>query len=91
MNRGLYIGVTLILYALEIYLAIIVNDIGNVFGFIGTIAGTSLSFFIPSVVYYKAFNRYSEDNDPKTLYYIGIANFILGVASFGLFLYANVL
>lgn len=60
MNPLIYVAVTLALYGVEIYLAIVVQDIGNVFGFIGTIAGTSLSFFIPSVVYCRAFNKYAK-------------------------------
>ena len=60
MNPLIYVAVTLALYGVEIYLAIVVQDIGNVFGFIGTIAGTSLSFFIPSVVYCRAFKKYAK-------------------------------
>ena len=55
MNPIIYYVVTLVLYAVEVYLAIVVTNIGDVFGFIGTIAGTSLSFFIPSVLFCKSY------------------------------------
>ena len=90
MNPLLYIAISLALYGVEIWLAIVVQDIGNVFGFIGTIAGTSLSFFIPSVIYCKAFNKYAK-NESRTLYNISILNFLVGIAFFGLLLYSNVL
>ena len=53
---SLYYPTSILLYALEIYLSIQIDSISTVFGFIGTIAGTSLSFFIPSVLFYKAYN-----------------------------------
>ena len=91
MNPILYVGITLALYGVEIWLSIVVQDIGNVFGFIGTIAGTSLSFFIPSVVYCRAFNKFAAKGQDKCLYNVAILNFIVGLGFFGLLLYSNVL
>lgn len=51
MNPIIYNSVTVLLYVAEIIMAIVISDISKVFGFIGTIAGTSLSFFIPSVLF----------------------------------------
>ena len=90
MNPVLYYGITIGLYGVEIWLAIVIKDIGNVFGFIGTIAGTSLSFFIPSVIYCRAFNKFCLHED-RTLYYIAIVNFMVGIIFFGVFLYSNIL
>jgi hypothetical protein len=91
MNPFLYYTVSILLYGVEIWLAIVVSDIGNVFGFIGTIAGTSLSFFIPSVIYCKAFNKFAKKDESKILYNIAILNFTVGLGFFGLLLYSNVL
>ena len=94
MNPVIYYLATFVLYAMEIWLSIVVDDIGNIFGFIGTIAGTSLSFFIPSVLFCKAFNmfaskRYKQQN--RRLFVFSIVNFVLGIGFFGLFLYSNIL
>ena len=94
MNPLIYYFATFVLYSMEIWLAIVVNDIGNIFGFIGTIAGTSLSFFIPSVLFCKAFNmfaskRFKQKN--RQLFVLSIANFVVGIGFFGLFLYSNIL
>jgi amino acid permease len=90
MNPAFYIGLTLALYAVEIYLAIVVQDIGDIFGFIGTIGGTSLSFFIPSVLYFRACDKFGK-NESKTLYNFAIINFLMGIIFFGLLLFSNIL
>ena len=60
MNPWIYYLATFALYGLEIYLSIVIDDIGEIFGFIGTIAGTSLSFFIPSVLFCRAFSMFAS-------------------------------
>ena len=94
MNGYIYYPTTLILFILEVYLSIQVDSIAIVFGFIGTIAGTSLSFFIPSVLYFKAYNRYATVNEMKEYRYMylgSILNFVIGIGFFLLFLYSDVL
>jgi len=59
MSPWIYYSVTLSLYILEILAAIAISDIGNIFGFIGTIAGTSLSFFIPSILYLEGVKAFT--------------------------------
>jgi hypothetical protein len=59
MNPIIYYSVTIALYILEIYLSIIISDISDIFGFIGTIAGTSLSFFMPSIMFNIAYKKAS--------------------------------
>ena len=94
MNKWISHPTTLFLFVLEVYISIQVDSIAVVFGFIGTIAGTSLSFFIPSVVYIKAYNRYAStyEKEKYRFVYLGsIINFIIGIGCFLLFLYSNVL
>lgn len=60
MNPYIYYSVTILLFAIEIYLSIVIKDISKVFGFIGTFAGTSLSFFMPSIIFNIAYKNSSE-------------------------------
>lgn len=60
MNPIFYYSITLSLYGLEIFLSIIINDIGKVFGFIGAIATTSMTFFIPSLLFTMGYYKYAS-------------------------------
>ena len=94
MPLWIYVSTTILLYALEVYLSIVIDNIGNVFGFIGTIAGTSLSFFIPYVLFCRGYSMFASDSFMKEnacLYRASVVNFIVGIGFFGLFLYANIL
>lgn len=94
MNPVLYYGLTLLHYALIIYLSIVINDIGEVFSFIATFAGTGMCFFLPSVLFCKAFTAYATDEakEQNGIYYkLSIANFIVGIFLFGLFLASNIM
>ena len=94
MNPKIYLGATLFLYVVEIYLSILIDDLGNIFGFIGTIAGTSLPYFIPSVLFYKAYHLYGSDiYKEKNKWYLTIAkvNFVVGILLFFIFLYSNII
>jgi hypothetical protein len=55
MNLSIYAGASLGIYILEVVLAITIKDIGTVFGFIGTFASTSISYFIPSILFCKGY------------------------------------
>lgn len=61
MNPIIYYSVSILLYALEVFLSIVIKDISNVFNFIATIAGTSLSFFLPSAFYMVAIKKFGTD------------------------------
>ena len=94
MSPFLYYLTSIILYGLEVFLAILINDIGNVFGFIGTIAGTSLSFFIPSALFMLALKQFGDldtKRENNTLWWVSLVNAIVGVGLFVVFLYSNIL
>ena len=89
----LYVPLTLSLFALEVFLAIKVNDISTVFGYIGTIACTGLYFFLPSLMFQKAvdiFGSAEYKSGHSTLYLLCRINFWLGFVFFGLYLYSNI-
>ena len=62
MNSFTYYSVTFALFIVEVIMAILIKDISVVFSFIGTIAGTSLSFFIPSAFFMRAMTLYADDD-----------------------------
>jgi hypothetical protein len=90
MSPVIYNSLTLVLYGAEVWIAIVVASIGNVFGFIGAIGGSSLSFFIPSVIYCRAYSLHAK-NESKTLYWCSVVNFYFGIVFFGFLVYANIL
>ena len=45
MNPKIYYIATLLLYISEIGLSLVIDDIGLIFGFIGTFAGSGLFYF----------------------------------------------
>mmetsp|Transcript_32095 Transcript_32095/g.49076 ORF Transcript_32095/g.49076 Transcript_32095/m.49076 type:complete len:96 (+) Transcript_32095:1376-1663(+) len=93
MNPGIYYVATFLLYGIEIWLSALGINISVVFGYIGTIAGTSLSFFIPSWVFcagLKMFGSEEERRKQSCWYTISILNFVLGIGFFGVFLYADI-
>ena len=94
MNPVIYYSLTLLLYAIEVVLAFTIDDIGQIFGFIGTFSGCGMSYFLPSmfVIYgFPAFGtqEFQEKNQMwKKLAYV---NFFAGIFFFLLFLANNVL
>lgn len=93
MNPILYYGGTMALYGLEIFLSIIVKDIGQVFGFIGAIAGTSLSFFIPSLLFTLGYYKFTNEETKEKYKCLNIAsmiNFVAGLGFFAFFLFADI-
>ena len=64
------------------------------FSFIATFAGTGMCFFLPSVLFCMAFNRFATDEakEENGIYYkMSIFNFAVGILLFGLFLASNIL
>lgn len=94
MNPVFYYSITIALYAFEIFLSIIISDISKVFGFIGAIATTSMTFFIPSLLFSMSYYKFASFEDKKkyrTLNKISIVNFIAGIGFTVFFFYADIL
>merc|ERR1711935_754977 len=94
MNPAIYYSMTMVLYVLEIFLSIIIKDISQVFGFIGAIAGTSLSFFIPSILFSVGYSKFASERKKRKYRWLNIAawlNFIAGLGFFAFFLYADII
>jgi len=94
MNYGIYAVTAAIIYCAEAYIAIVVTNIGDVFGFVGTFAGTSISYFIPTILFCHGFNKFATVDYKHRFghwYKIAILNGLIGIFFFGLFLYANIL
>lgn len=62
MNYGLYLAITLILYALQMGGAILVEDISTVFEFISAICVTAIAFWFPAYYYLLAEKKYGQGN-----------------------------
>lgn len=54
--------VTLIIFSINVLVAICVSDMGVVFSFIGSISGNSLSFIFPSAIYLKIISDRKKKN-----------------------------
>lgn len=90
MNPLIYFAATQFLFFWEVVLAIVVDDITAVFGIIATIAGTSLNFFIPSILFCLAYSQEENLERNKLLYNLSIANFLFGILAFCLYFYSNI-
>ena len=88
MNPLLYYLGALLLYAIEVWLSIEIKSIAQIFGFIGAFAGTSLSFFIPSILFSVGYRKFTKEDTLSNLNKISILNFALGIFFFVFFLYA---
>jgi hypothetical protein len=94
MNPAIYNSCTLILYAVEVVLALSIDSIGPLFGFIGTFSGVGISYILPSLFLKKGFELFAEEKFKKENgRYITLANInlALGVFFFFLFLANNIL
>lgn len=94
MDQRIYIGATIVMYIIEITMSIIVTDLGAVYGFVGTLSATSLCYFIPSILFIKAYNEYATEHfkrDHKYWYIVSIINLIFGFFLTAVFLYSNIL
>jgi len=94
MNPAIYYVVTLVLYAVKVFVATLGLPISTIFGVIATFAGNGLSFFIPSLLVIIGFKKFAEKkylNENGKWLTIAWVNFFLGVFFFLLFLGNNVL
>ena len=60
MNPVIYYSVNVGMYVLVIVMAIFIDSIGLMFSFIATFAGSGLSFFIPSSLFYIGYTKYAD-------------------------------
>jgi hypothetical protein len=65
MNRFYYIGGTIIVYLIEIILAIIVSDVGVIFQFGAALAGSSVQFIWPGWFFLHAEKKYGDEEEKK--------------------------
>lgn len=94
MDRRISIGATLLMYVIELYCAIAVTNLGDVYGFVGTFSATSLCYFIPSLFFYRAYKLHATEhfkNEHRGLYIASACNFIFGSVLTCFFLYSNIL
>lgn len=94
MSNWIYYSVTVALFALQLYLAIVLTDLGDIFGFVGTFSATSLCYFNPSLLFIIAVKDYATryyKDDHRGWIVTAYVNLALGLVCFGLFLYSNIL
>lgn len=86
MNLVTYVAVSLSLYTIELFGAMLINDITTVFDFASAIAVSFISFWFPSIYYliaekrYGKYNRYYH-NMAWFLNILGVFNFALGIST----------
>lgn len=93
MKMGLYLFSTLSLYAAEIFLSIIVNDIGLIFEFISAIAISGLAFLFPAIFYLiaeKKFGSSLQIQQGKSMRIRAWFFIVLGVLAFLFQMTANI-
>ena len=91
MSMVTYLIASISFYALIVFLAMILEDISSVFDFVSAYAISSIAFFIPSIFFRKAVEKFGADmDDPqiikklkicKLFFFLGILNAILGISS----------
>jgi len=87
MNYGLYLAVTLILYAAEMVGSIYIKDIEMIFNFVSAIAMTFLSFWLPGGFYLMAEKKFGtaetrsvwKHNASIIFIFLGFINCIAGL------------
>lgn len=87
MNDLTYYAVTIILYALEVALSIVVSDITVLFSFASAVAVTFICFWYPGVYYLIAIKRFCVVGSKVKRYalkayilvLLGLVNFALGI------------
>lgn len=94
MNPFIYYFVNVAMFVMQAVLGIILNDIGLVFGFMGTFAGVGLCYIMPSWFFYRGYmhfatKKYKGEN--RIDFILCLFNGAIGVPFFVLFLYANIL
>ena len=94
MSNGIYYPVVIVLYSVEVFLSITIDNIGPVFAWISLIAGTALSYYLPSMFVITGYNLFaSHEYRDENRFWINVAkcNFVVGILSFLLSLAAVIL
>ena len=94
MSNGIYYPVVIVLYSVEVFLSIAITDIGPVFAWISLIAGTALSYYLPSMFVITGYNLFAtHEYKDENRFWINVAkcNFVVGILSFLLSLSAVIL
>jgi hypothetical protein len=91
MGTVTYVIASISFYALIVLVAMLVKDISSVFDFVSAYAISSIAFFIPSVFFRSAAEKFGADmEDPqiikklrfcKLFFFLGILNALLGISS----------
>ena len=94
MNKAYYYGGTLGLYGLGIIGGILISDIGTLFGFVGAIVSSTLTFLLPGgffLIAQKKFTPYDRSKKARWLRYSSWMMVVLGVLNFAFLFIGNVL
>lgn len=94
MNYCLYLLSTLGLYGGQVFLSIIVNDIGLIFEFISAISISALAFIFPGAFYLIAERKYAtslQRQQGKCMRYRAVFFVILGIFAFLFQITANIM
>ena len=94
MNPTVYYTLTILIYFSLALLGDVLNDLGLILGFVGTLGGTGMSFIMPSWLFLNGYRKmatrkYKEENG--TTKCLAICNLLTGFCAFSLFLYNNIL
>ena len=89
MNYVLYLVITLVLFSLEMLLAVLIDDISTVFEFASAFAVTFLAFWFPSMYYLMSEKKYGTAENASSLnhctaiifIFIGVFNFLVGMSA----------
>lgn len=84
MNTIIYLAVTISLYTVIVILACFLNEIGAVIDLVGAYSISCAAFFIPSVFYTKALDKFKlkDREDPEVKSYLLMAKFFIGFGCF---------
>lgn len=85
MNAVLYVALTVTLYALIVFFAILApSDIGSILDFVSAYAITNAAFIIPATFYKKALYKFklADPESPEVKKNLLIANIFIGLGVF---------
>ena len=92
MSTATYLVSSISLYALIVFLAMVLKDISSIFDLVSAYGISSMAFIIPGMFYSKAVKKFglADPNDPQVktrltistaFYFLGALNAFLGVFS----------
>ena len=90
MKYSYYLIGTLLLFALEATLSILIESVDQVFDFLAAIAVSCLGFAFPSAFYLIALKRWPIPDYSRVTYGLAILHVFLAVVVFGLCLFAAI-